>query len=86
VRFHGLPVGRFTAGVARSLGFNITRTSDSDGSSDHVVLTPSDTERTRGKHQRACKELAKNTDFISFADFRVSGSGTLTPAEPAGTS
>jgi hypothetical protein len=74
-RFQGLPVGRFTAGVARSFGFNITRTPDPDGSLDHVVLTSSDATRTRGKHQRACKDLALKTDFISFADFQGSAAG-----------
>jgi hypothetical protein len=82
-RFPGFPVGRFTAGVARSLGFNITPDpgTDPDGSSEHVVLTASDPARPRGKHQRACRDLALSTQFISFADFQASCPGPAPSAQ-----
>lgn len=79
-RFQGFPVARFTAGAARSLGFNITRDpgGDPDGSPEHVVLTASDPARIKGKHHKACKELAKKAEFIPFAHFQDSGAGSAT--------
>jgi hypothetical protein len=70
-RFPNIPIGRFEAAAARSLGFNITPdpAGDPDGSPEHVLLTASDVERSRNQHQRACRTLAKRTEFLSFEQF-----------------
>lgn len=56
-RFPGVPVARFTASDARSLGFNITPDpeGDPDGSPEHVVLSPSTEDRGRNEHQGHAK-------------------------------
>jgi hypothetical protein len=74
-RFPGVPVARFTARDARSLGFNITSDpeGDPDGSPEHVVLSPSTEGRGRNEHHRACRALALRTEFISFETLRDQG-------------
>jgi hypothetical protein len=72
-RFPGIPFGRFEVAVARSLGFNITLDpgGDPDGSPEHVVLTDADDDCGRSKHQKACRALARHTEFLSFEQFRA---------------
>jgi hypothetical protein len=66
-RYPEIPFGRFQASAARSLGFNISvdPEGDPDGSSEHVVLTPADPQRSKSQHQRACRALAGVSEFLS---------------------
>jgi hypothetical protein len=71
-RFPDAPFGRFPASSARSLGFNICSDpeGDPDGSSEHVVLSPSDPTRSRSQHQKACRALAGFCEFLTPGQFR----------------
>ncbi len=71
-RYPDIPFGRFQASAARSLGFNITHDpeGDPDGSSEHVVLTPADQQRSKSQHQKACRALAGANEFLSSEQFR----------------
>jgi hypothetical protein len=60
-RFPLFPLARFSAGDARTSGFNLTVDPEGDipdRSPDHVVLTISDPQATGGAKQRAAKSLA----------------------------
>lgn len=68
-RYPNVPVGRFLALAARSLGFSLSSDPehDPDGSPEHIVLT---TALGRNQHHKACRSLARNTVFIPFEHFR----------------
>jgi hypothetical protein len=70
-RYPGVPFGRFQVSVARSLGFHVTSDPDGDpdGSPEHVLLTSADPQRPKGKHQRCCRALAAESEFLSSEQF-----------------
>jgi hypothetical protein len=67
LRYPAKPAAKFTAAQARSSGFSLTIDPDGDPehSPEHILLTFNQEAPTRKVYQRACKQLALVSQFLS---------------------